>query len=198
MGRPKLLLPARTSTIIERVLAAWTASRVTRTIVVVRRDDAELAARCRMFDVDVVMPPSPPADMKASIVCALDYIASRHSPVGPDAWLVAPADMPHLSTLAIDRVLNAFDPARPTPIIPVFRGQRGHPVLLPWHMARLVKTSAPGEGLNALMARAPSREIECQSAGILVDLDTPAEYQAFTGTGGAPCLLETDHRAAGF
>ena len=42
MGAPKLLLPLGDSTVIEHVLAAWTASPVTRTVVVVRADDAEL------------------------------------------------------------------------------------------------------------------------------------------------------------
>jgi molybdenum cofactor cytidylyltransferase len=198
MGQPKLLLPAGYSTIIERVLSAWTASRVTRTVVVVRRDDEELKARCRGFNVDIVTPASPPEDMKASIACALDHVARRYAPVDDDAWLVAPADMPRLSARTIDLVLNSFDPAQPRPIVPLFRGQRGHPLLLPWRMAEQLHDLAPDEGVNALMAGAPSREIECGHPGILFDLDTPGDFESFARADSSPCTSETDHQAAVF
>jgi molybdenum cofactor cytidylyltransferase len=45
MGAPKLLLPLGDRPVIDWVLAAWTASRVTRTVVVVRADDAPLLER---------------------------------------------------------------------------------------------------------------------------------------------------------
>lgn len=198
MGRPKLLLPAGASTLIARVLSAWTASRVTRTVVVVRRDDAELAARCRGFDVDVVTPASSPEDMKASIACALDHVARRYAPFDADAWLVAPADMPQLSAHAIDLVLNSLDPAQPRPIVPVFRGRRGHPVLLPWRMAERLPDLAPDEGVNSLVSSASGREVECDCPGILVDLDTPGDFESFARADGAPCVCETDHQTAVF
>ncbi|HMP05911.1 MAG TPA: NTP transferase domain-containing protein, partial [Lacipirellulaceae bacterium] len=53
MGAPKLLLPVAGRPLIDHVLAAWSASRSTRIVVVVRGDDHALATRCRQFPVEL-------------------------------------------------------------------------------------------------------------------------------------------------
>ena len=60
MGAPKLLLLLDGRPVIEHVLASWTDSGVTRTIVVAKLADEELVAACRGFDVDVVTEPKGP------------------------------------------------------------------------------------------------------------------------------------------
>ena len=182
MGAAKLLLPLGGRTIIERVLASWTASGVTRTVVVVRPGDAALVERCRQLDVDVVVPRRAPIDMKASVAAAIEHIEAAYAPAASDAWLLAPADTPRLSAQAIDAVLAAYDSAHPTAVAPTFEGLRGHPLLLPWMSAADVRRLGPDEGVNALVARLPVREVEWCDASIVRDLDTPAEY----------ALLETE------
>jgi molybdenum cofactor cytidylyltransferase len=175
MGAHKLLLPFGAQPLIAHVLTAWTGSRVTRTIVVVRPDDAELAASCREFAVDVVIPPAAPPDMKASVRIALEHAAAKFAPADDDAWLLAPADLPGLSAAIIDRVLDEYAATRPRGVVPALNGQRGHPLALPWTCARQVGELAPEEGVNALVARTPLREIEFATAAILDDVDSPAD-----------------------
>jgi molybdenum cofactor cytidylyltransferase len=177
MGAPKLFLPIAGRAVIDHVLAAWTASAVTRTVVVVRADDAELLARCRQFDVDVVTPPSPPPDMKSSIQHALAHIAAAYHPAAADAWLLAPADLPRLSAGVIDQVLAAYNPLAPLPIVPAHRGECGHPTLLPWSLARAVQELPSAHGVNALLERTTVRMIEVAAPSILDDLDEPADYE---------------------
>jgi molybdenum cofactor cytidylyltransferase len=199
MGAPKLLLPLGGRTVIEHVLAAWTASRVTRTVVVVRGDDATLVERCRRFDVDVVSPPQAPPEMKDSVAFALAHIAARYAPAEDDAWLVAPADVPRLDAATIDAVLAAYDPRRPTAIAPVRRGKRGHPTLLPWAAAGRVRDLAAEEGVNALVARVPLVEFACDAAGVVDDLDVPADYARLADRWPAPANPdETGSAGAGF
>jgi molybdenum cofactor cytidylyltransferase len=176
MGAPKLLLPLAGRAVIDHVLAAWTTSAVTRTVVVVRADDAELLARCRQFDVDVITPPSPPPDMKASVQHALTHIAAAYQPAERDAWLLAPADQPRLSARIVDQLLQAYDPASPIAIAPTWRGERGHPTLLPWSTARDVHQLAPEDGVNSLVERLQVRDIDCGTPTVLDDLDNLADY----------------------
>lgn len=182
MGSHKLLLPLGGRTVIERVLESWRNSRVTRTVVVVRRDDAELIGRCLAVGVDVVVASVAPPDMKASVELALGYVRERFAPSPQDAWLLAPADLPRLATAAIDAVLAAYDQARPTAVALTFGGERGHPVLLPWSCCEGVSRLGPNEGVNALLQAAAVREVPWCDDSILRDLDTPHDFAALVET----------------
>jgi molybdenum cofactor cytidylyltransferase len=190
MGRPKLLLPVAGRLVIDHALTAWASSGVTNTIVVVRAEDTDLLTRCRTFPVDIVTPSHPPADMKASVQLALAHIAERYAPAENDAWLLAPADLPRLATGLIDALLEAYDPTDAKAVAPIFAGRRGHPIVLPWCTARDVRVLAADEGLNALVARTPRREIPCDNATQWQDLNNPAEYSRL--------LNETALKATGF
>lgn len=177
MGRPKLLLPWGNGTVIERVLAAWRASRVEHVVVVTRGDDADLADICRRCGVAVAPASPPPPDMKASVRHGLAYVAQSWQPGSRDVWLVAPADLPGLSTETIDRVLAAHDPLRPAIVVP--RGERrGHPVLFPWGLAEEVASLPDDRGIDELLRRHAVREVRVEdAAGAGDDLDTPEDYE---------------------
>jgi molybdenum cofactor cytidylyltransferase len=68
--------------------------------------------------------------------------------------------------------------------VPVFRGERGHPVVLPASLRAPLCAAAPGESPRAVIARAGVRvrEHPLDAPGILVDLDTPEELQRWRGT----------------
>ena len=132
MAEPKLLMPWAGGTVIESVLAAWRASGVSHTVVIVHPDDRQLADLCRTSAVDVVLLDAPTADMKASVVAGLKFVAQRYEPSHTDAWLLCPADMPTIGAATIDRVLGAYRPDDPAIVVPTFQGVRGHPLLLPW------------------------------------------------------------------
>lgn len=177
MGQPKLLLPWGESTMIETVIGAWHAAGIDRVLVVVRADDEALAARCRAAGARVVQPTVPPPDMKASVRQALQAARTAYAPTDDDAWLLAPADMPRLSSRLIVRLLAEHNPGDPTVLIPVVDGRRGHPILVPWRWAAAVDELQDGEGINTLVARLPVREITTDDPGIRVDLDTPDDYR---------------------
>jgi molybdenum cofactor cytidylyltransferase len=177
MGQPKLLLPWGASTIIEAVLAAWQASRVTAIVVVVHREDQQLADTCRAAGVEVVVPSIPPPEMKESIRYGLEHITKMSSDRPPAGWLLAPADMPHLSAAAIDRVLEEAEAVPDKIVIPVCEQQRGHPVCFPWALADEVLHLQPDEGVNVLRQRHPTHEFRHDAQEILIDIDTPADYK---------------------
>jgi molybdenum cofactor cytidylyltransferase len=163
-------------TVIDRVLASWRDSAVTRVVVVVRADDALLGERCIAAGVDVVVAETAPRDMKASVQLALRHVATRYSPRPNDAWLLAPADLPRLPAAAIDVVLGAYDSDRPSPVAPAFEGQRGHPLLMPWALAQRVDALTDDMGINALLQGTFVREVAWGDDSILRDVDTPGDF----------------------
>jgi molybdenum cofactor cytidylyltransferase len=184
MGAHKLLMPLGGQTVIDRVLASWRQSEVTRVVVVVRAADSALLERCIAAGsgVDVVAVPTAPRDMKASALLALQYVAAHYSPDPNDAWLLAPADLPRLSSAAINAVLAAYDPARPSVVAAAFEGERGHPLLMPWALAERVGKLAADAGVNAILEELLVREVVWGDDSILRDVDTPGDFA---------CLLES-------
>jgi molybdenum cofactor cytidylyltransferase len=184
MGRPKLLLPWGERTVIEQVIDTWRASRVDRIVMVAHPQDDMLAELGRQRGAIVVQPDVPPDEMKTSVRIAMARIAEEYAPQDEDAWLLAPADMPTLSSDTIDRLIDAHRAslsvpgvAQPTIWAPVAGERRGHPVLFPWSLAEDVERLGADEGLNALLRRYPVRTVEADAASILEDLDTPQDYQ---------------------
>lgn len=184
MGQPKLLLPWGNSTVIEHLLAVWKASRVSAVVVTAHPADDELIERCNAAGAEVAVVDPPPADMKASVAAGLAHLATAYEPRPTDVWLLAPADLPRLNARLIDQVLTAHDPAAPRVLVPVSDGRRGHPVLFPWPLASAVGSLAADEGINALVAAAGPREIECDELAAFADLDTPDDYARLRGEAG--------------
>ena len=183
MGQPKLLMPWGEMTMIEHVLEIWNASRIQRAIVVVRPDDDALKAVCQRANVDLVVPPVAPADMKQSVQFGLDHIARHFQPDLSDAWLLAPADMPGIRVSTIDQVIAHYaeysGKGRSGIIVPTFNGKRGHPVLFPWSLSELVSQLGENEGLNALVKRSECEEVETHDPGCVRDIDSPDDYRRF-------------------
>ena len=184
MGRPKLLLPLAGRPLVLHTLAAWQSSRVERVVVVVRPGDEALAELVRAAGADVVTPPAPPPDMKASLGYGLAHIEQQFQPSADDAWLVAPADMPGLSPRIIDTLLAEFAAHPGPPIIPTLGGRRGHPVLLPWSLAAELRELPASAGLNALIERSqpillPCDHVAAAAAGAFADIDTPEDLSRF-------------------
>jgi molybdenum cofactor cytidylyltransferase len=167
MKQPKLLLPWNGSTVLQQVLAAWRRSAVDQIFVVARADDVlthEAAAGPR---TTVVRPVSDPPDMKASVLAALQQIESDCHPVDHDAWLLAPADLPFLSSGVIDRLLKTHATADPCILVPHLAGHRGHPVLLPWFLASAVPSLTPQQGIRDLLTRHRWLSVDIEPSFIL-------------------------------
>ena len=199
MGSPKLLLPwprllspaANTSgdlessdlannttefTLIDHVLQAWTSSRIDEVVVVVRADDALLVQACRRWNVSVVQPSVDPRDMKESIQHGLRFLQKR----GPSAFnhfMVAPADLPTISSQIIDRLIET-DANESEIVVPVFGTKAAHPVRLPWHLSEEIFQLGENEGLDRVVAQQPQLLVEFASEELVDDVDTPSEYHA--------------------
>lgn len=189
MGRAKLLLPVAGRALVLHTIEAWLRSEVERVIVVVRPGDEGLLAVLREAEADwhgkveIVVPESAPPDMKVSLKAAVGHIERSYQPGLGNAFLVAPADMPGLSTAIVDRLIGEHsDSSRLEILAPTIGGERGHPVLFPWRCAAELFQLREDEGLNAIVEREEIRLVACDdlvavSDKPFADVDTPEEYE---------------------
>jgi molybdenum cofactor cytidylyltransferase len=180
MGRPKLLLPLGGQTIIERVVRTLTEAEV-RAVTVVGPAQAELAVAAKSAGADVVMLAEQTPDMRATVLAGLDWIEGQLQPRPGDPWLLIPADHPTLNAAVIQQLRAA--PSFGSIRIPSHQGQRGHPVLIDWKHVAAIRQLPAGEGINVYFRRqaAETCEVPVDSADVLLDLDTPEDYQRLLG-----------------
>jgi len=181
MGAPKLLLPWNNDSVMGQVLKCWCHTAVNRIVVVIRADDTELQKLCSAEspaeNIDLVLPPIPPPDMKTSVLHALSFIEHHYRPSESDVWLLAPADMPMISIDVIQSVMRSYDPRDPKITLPVHGERRGHPVLFPWAMVKAIRSLGPDEGINRLVRSLPCLLLPVSDKGVLQDLDNPDDYR---------------------
>jgi len=176
MGTPKLLLPWKSHTVIEAMLAAWSAGGVEKRIVVVHPSDELVTAVARNAGAIVVVPPVPPPTMKDSVLAGLQYLEQHFSPPPTAGWLLAPADLPLLSPLAIKALLKQFSGTTGTILRARNRHGVVHPTLFSWDMAAAVEKLHPQVGVNALFAEFPPQDIAVPDEICDLDLDVPEQY----------------------
>ena len=163
MGQPKALLPFRDSTFVEQLLAHFLA--VCETVTIVGGVHAHSIRAVVGERARVVLVPDWSRGMRASLRAGL-----RHTP--PGAVLLTHIDRPNIARSTLQVLVNR--PER-MPLIPVFRGQRGHPVWIPgWLRQRLLKTD--DTPLRDVFARSGYVRVSVDDPGIVENINSRLEY----------------------
>lgn len=171
MGSCKQLLPLGDTTVIACCLHTLLRGGLREIVVVVSSEGEAVAEAALDFPVRVVVNPEPEGDMASSVRAGRDALAP-----GTAAVMVALCDYPLVTADTVARLLLCHGTEPERIIIPVHRGRRGHPILLP----RPLLAELVGElTLRDLMARHQPRlrYLEVDDPGVLLDMDTPEEYQ---------------------
>jgi molybdenum cofactor cytidylyltransferase len=182
MGESKLLKLYRHKPLIQHTLEAWCASRVDRVLIVVRADDhalqALLQSLAQHLSFEIVLADPPPPEMKDSFLAGWTHLQESSALAGNDAILMAPADMPHLSSPIINQLLD-FHAQYPESILaPEYQGRRGHPALFPATVAQAVSRLASDQGLNTLWEQFPHQSVAVDTDDSFGDFDTPQDWPA--------------------
>jgi molybdenum cofactor cytidylyltransferase len=170
MGRPKALLSIYGWTFLENILNAIRRSEVRSSVVVLghHREEIETA-----LPIDhAVFNPNYEQGMITSIQTGI-----RALPAETDGALLFLVDHPIVDPTTLDALIDNFEPDRI--ILPTCEGRRGHPVLFARRILNEILALPSSVGANAVLWKDPSRvlEIAVSDPGILIDIDTPAEYE---------------------
>jgi CTP:molybdopterin cytidylyltransferase MocA len=123
--------------------------------------------------------------MRASVEIALAWL--EQGGPRPSTVLITPADTPGLRAEVVAGVIATTGLHPDSIVLPVRGMHRGHPVALPWAIAKEIPRLPLDAGVNALLADHAENivKIEVEDSGVLSDLDTPEDYQHWIALGHA-------------
>lgn len=190
MGREKLLLPWRGSTVIEATLANLRQAGIPDPLVVTSGRSAAVDAAVTASGARLVQNPDAEAgEMLSSLQRGL-----RSLPEQREAVLVLLADQPMIGPRVIGAVMRAGSSwtagspptLRQALVVPEHGGSWGHPVLFGRdHVAGLMALPAGSRPRELLLARAERLTVLRMedAAEIVADLDTVEDYERWEGGG---------------
>lgn len=174
MGRPKALLSFRKTTFLGHLVSQFQAAGVTQILAVAGADFEEISNACGDI-CPVIEAREWSLGMRASLragITGLVVAGWASEPI-----FVTHVDRPVFAPETLEILQSQGDPSD-LARIPTFKGEGGHPVLLsPRLVPRLMQSDL--EPLCDVLAAAQARKIPVSDPDILLNLNTPADYQAF-------------------
>ncbi len=177
MGEPKQLLSWGESTVIATVVSNLLAAGAAPVICVTGHQHEQIATALTALPVQIVYNGS-----YASTEMLTSYQAGLRALEGiPCAGvLLALGDQPHLEVAVIKAILQQAAQTPDQLVIPSYNNRRGHPIYLPRTLWAELLLLTETESLRTMIARYATGIVYTlvESAAILRDMDTPADYQA--------------------
>ena len=173
MGKPKLLLPFGEKTMIETIIDRVIQSKAERILVVLGSNREKIEKKIGNLPLEIAVNPDFKEGMLSSVQRGLEVL-----PEEAQAVLVFLGDQPSIPSEVIDSVIDAFRKTGKGIVLPVYKGERGHPVLIDMKYRHDVKNLNPEVGLRELVYGRPGDilEVEVDDAGILRDINDIEDY----------------------
>lgn len=174
MGEPKLLLPFRGGTVLGTTIAVVTGSAVDRVVVVTGTAADAVEASIDASGVSVVRNPDPGRGNMSSL------LTGTASDPGAEAYVLVPGDMPTVTRVAIDALVDRWHAISPWAAVTRYRDRIAHPFLL----SRAAIGETAGVGGSKVLWRALVESGDERVDRIAVDddapldLNTPEDYRA--------------------
>lgn len=174
MGKPKLLLPFGEKTIVETAISHVRQSKVKEILVVLGSDSEKIEEKIKGFPLKITVNPEYRKGMLSSVQWGFNKLSKDIQAV-----LIVLGDQPDISAVVIDEVIDAYKRTNKGIVIPVYKKERGHPVLLDIKYRSEVENLDPNIGLRELVYNHPqdTLEVVTGSPSILQDIDNPNDYR---------------------
>lgn len=174
MGRPKLVLPWGTTTVIGRVASVLLEAGASPVVVVTGGANTLVEQVLEGLPARTVFNPRHAEDQ---MILSLK-IGLAELPMTIEAVLVALGDQPQIEPAVVEAVMTEYRASRAAIVVPSYQMRRGHPWLLDRQLWPTLLALAPPATLrDFLQAQAGLiRYLPVESASILKDLDTPEDY----------------------
>ena len=170
MGQPKALLIYHGRTFLEQILGTIRESSIESTVVVLGHDreaiESSVSLGVSVFNEDYEK------GMTTSFQAGIRALAPE-----VDGAVIFLVDHPVVDPQTVDLLISKFLPGRI--VLPLHEGRRGHPVLFSREVLEEILELSPTSGANVVVRRSQERitEVEVSQPGILVDIDTPENFE---------------------
>lgn len=171
-ARNKLLQPLPGGDPIVVASARTLLAVFARVVAVVPPQDGGVAAQLRALGCEVTVCPQADDGMGLSLAHAVRYCVTGTMPA--QGWLVALGDMPFVHASTLQALAGAIRDGAGI-AAPVFQGRRGNPVAFGLRHAAALQALDGDQGARRLLATHPVTTLDTLDAGILRDIDSPAD-----------------------
>ena len=181
MGQPKALLPLEGVSFIERIVAALRSTKVGKIIVVLGHNADEMKPKVSHLPVTIVINRRYKEGQLSSLLTAVRSLEAENNASQIDGILVHLVDHPFLNSALVDLMIGRFYESKKLIVVPRHRGKRGHPVIFSRSLFAELLTTPVNLGAKAVVNahRKDTLEIDTESEGVTIDIDTPEEYRKY-------------------
>jgi len=181
MGRPKALLPDPDGRpFVARLVRTFAAAGLHDIVIVTGSLHAAIAEAVAADGLPVapnlVNNPQPALGQVSSLWMGLDAV----SRLGVDGMLMTLVDIPLVRASTIQKVIDEWTRSRAPIVRPAVGDRHGHPVLFDRSLFDALRHAPITEGARAVVHANADRIVNVQvdDEGCLLDVDTPADYNA--------------------
>jgi molybdenum cofactor cytidylyltransferase len=178
MGEAKQLLPWGRSTFIGRAADTLLDTAVNEVIVVVGYRAEAVIKALGNRPVKIARNPEYARGMSGSIVAGLKLVSPEAGAV-----MIALVDHPLTDSRTINRLISGFVKGDKSIAVPTCRGVRGHPVIFARRYTADFMAVSGDTGGRQIIRDNPGDVLEVAVAaeGVVIDIDTPEDYQSHLG-----------------
>lgn len=146
-------------------------------IAVLRPENKELAELLLSAGLRVVFCSEDDQEMADSLATAIRYSASFEA--ANDGFVIALADMPYIQPVTISAIASKLNTGASI-VMPTYNDQRGHPVGFAAKFRNELESLNGDEGARSIIKRYSDEVhlLPCDDAGVLADIDTPADIRS--------------------
>jgi len=186
MGAFKPLLPLGDKTVIECILDEIQSSGINQTIVVTGHNREALLPVIDLYKVTEAFNSRFEEGMFTSTQAGVAAL-----PEGLDGFFIMPVDCPLVKSEVMEMLMNSFDQNKFS--VAVYRGKKGHPLLIPEKFRREIIEHDGKNGLKDITDRdfGLMQRIETDFEGVVMDMDTPEAYEELKEYMENGCLTES-------
>jgi molybdenum cofactor cytidylyltransferase len=174
MGQPKQLLDWGGRALVRVVAEHALAARLDRVLVVVGAAGDEVAAALAGLPVEIVENQAYAEGQSTSLRAGVAALGPEVS-----AALVLLGDQPFVTPAIVERIADEWRMSGAAIVAPVYRGQRGNPVLFARAVFDQLLAIKGDQGARAILAADPARvrTVAFDDDRPLADIDTPEDYE---------------------
>jgi molybdenum cofactor cytidylyltransferase len=175
MGRDKALLTYRGRTFLETIMGNLGAAGIEKVTVVLGHHAEAIQRAVDLGRVRVVINQEYLRGQTSSLQLGLAAAAAD----SPEAVILCLVDHPAISPEVIAKLRVSFESTHPPVLIPTYKGERGHPVVISQGLFPELLALLPVEPANAVIRkyRNETQFVEVADRGILIDVDDPPAYE---------------------
>jgi molybdenum cofactor cytidylyltransferase len=181
MGRDKALLEHEGCPFLELIMQNLRQAGVERHIVVLGHHAAEIRQAISLDRAQVVVNENYRLGQTSSLQAGLKAL----NLAATDGILLCLVDHPAVSADVMRRIMLAHRESGAPVVVPVYKGQRGHPVFIGRGLFRELLALKTTDGANSVIRR--YRDSTCwldvDQRGVLLDIDHPEDYRRLAAGG---------------